>query len=245
LEIYGEPNEKIVPKTKKGDIIKDSEIGVFSDETKPPKKYNQATILKKLEDLGLGTKGTRASILQTLYDRDYIEDREIRVTELGESVINALEKYCPEILSVDLTREFDEGMVKIQEGKIKKEKIIEDAKKLLVKILNNFKKNEKEIGTELLKGLKKSEALGKCRCSGDLKIIRMTNGKNFVGCSRYPKCKNMYPLPGNAKIEKTGKICEKCNTPIVKVIRKARMPFTMCLDPKCETKAGWKKVKKS
>ncbi|MEM7825136.1 MAG: DNA topoisomerase, partial [Candidatus Aenigmatarchaeota archaeon] len=245
MEIYGKTSEKKVPIAKKGDEIKNVEIKIISDETKPPKRYNQATILKKLEDLGLGTKGTRALILQTLYDRGYIEDKDIKVTELGSAVVSALEKYCPEILSVELTRMFDEEMEKIQEGKISKEKVIEDAKITLTKILNNFKKNEKEIGRELLKGLKKCEILGKCKCGGDLKIIKTLNGKGFVGCSNYPKCDIIYPLPRNAKIEKLGKICEECKTPIIRIIRAGKKSFEMCLDPKCKTKDEWNKTKKS
>jgi DNA topoisomerase-1 len=135
-------------------------------------------------------------------------------------------------------------MKKIQEGEISKEKVIEDAKKVLTKILDNFKKNEKEIGKELSKGLKEDDTIGKCRCGGDLKIIK-TNNKFFVGCSNYPKCDNIYPLPRNAKIEKLNRICEKCKTPVIKIVRKGKKSFEMCLDPNCQTKAKWKKTKKS
>jgi len=244
MDIYGKVSEKILPDVKKGDELKNVRIEIVYDETKPSKRYNQASILKKLEDLGLGTKGTRALILQTLYDRGYIENKDIRVTKLGSAVVEALEKYCPEIISVELTRTFEEKMKKIQEGEISKEKVIEDAKKVLTKILDNFKKNEKEIGKELSKGLKEDDTIGKCRCGGDLKIIK-TNNKFFVGCSNYPKCDNIYPLPRNAKIEKLNRICEKCKTPVIKIVRKGKKSFEMCLDPNCQTKAKWKKTKKS
>ena len=59
-----------------------------------------------------------------------------------------------------------------------------------------------------------------------------------------PSCTRTYPLPGNASIQRTGNICDKCKTPIIMVYRKSRRPFKMCLDPECETKADWDKPRK-
>jgi DNA topoisomerase-1 len=69
---------------------------------------------------------------------------------------------------------------------------------------------------------------GKCKCSWKDKIW-------------FPTCQTSYPLPSGAKIQPTGKVCEKCNTPIIQVWRKGKRPFRMCLDPKCETKKDWGK----
>ena len=137
-------------------------------------------------------------------------------------------------------------MEKIADGENEK-KAIEDGKGLLRTILEKFGGNEKDIGLGLLSGLKKKEMgeslLGKCvKCgNGELRVIRSRLGKQFVGCSNYPNCTSTYPLPQNAKIIALGKACEKCGTPTIRVIRKARKPFEMCLDPLCETKKGWAK----
>ena len=66
-------------------------------------------------------------------------------------------------------------------------------------------------------------------------------GKNFIGCSNYPNCTNTYSVPQNAKIVATGKMCELCHTPKIKVFRKGKRPFEMDLDPNCESKKDWAK----
>ncbi len=234
-----------LPEMKIGDIVTVKKIQILSKETQPPNRFTQASILKEMEDLGLGTKATRAQILQTLYDRDYIEGRSIKVTILGKAIVRALEEYCPEILSVDLTRKFEEEMEAIEKNEIKKEKVIEEAKKHLTKILQKFKENEEKIGKKLLESLKETikeeHELGICsKCGAELKIIKShKTNKQFVGCSNYPKCKNIYPLPQNALIKHTKRVCPECKTPIIEVIRKGRKPFFMCLDPNCKTKEKW------
>ncbi|MEM7827559.1 MAG: topoisomerase DNA-binding C4 zinc finger domain-containing protein, partial [Candidatus Aenigmatarchaeota archaeon] len=113
-------------------------------------------------------------------------------------------------------------------------------------ILKEFKKNEKKIGEKLLEGLqearKEERRLGICpKCGSELRIIRSKRtGLFFVGCSGYPKCNKVYPLPRMAKIQAVGKACEKCNTPLIQVIRKGKRPFRMCLEPNCPTKVEWK-----
>lgn len=103
----------------------------------------------------LGTKATRASILETLYYRDYIKDQSIKATPLGISLIETLEKHSPVIIDEALTREFEREMESIQQTKRnhkeKGKKIIEKAKKTITEISEQFKEQEKEIGEELLK----------------------------------------------------------------------------------------------
>ncbi len=83
--------------------------------------------------------------------------------------------------------------------------------------------------------------LGKCpKDGGDLVIRRSRFGKQFAACANYPKCMNTYSLPQNALILPTGKTCEHCHTPFIKVIRKGKRPFEMDLDPNCITKKDWK-----
>ena len=259
MEFYGEYakfKEVELLKFEKGEKYKVKSLDIIDKETQPPKRYSQGSIVKELEKHNLGTKATRANILQTLYDRGYIEGRSIKVTELGMKVGKMLHENVPELTSVKLTRKFEKEMKKVEQGKIKKETVIKKAEKIIQNISDEFKKNEKKIGTNLEKSVieteKEKNTLGECsKCAkklgGELKILYSpkTKGK-FVGCSSYPKCRNIYPLPRGAKIEKQDKICEHCGTPIVKVIRAGKRPFTMCLDPNCKTKESWgnKKDKK-
>jgi len=244
-EKYVNYEEQTLPELKKGDVLDVLKILLLGKETQPPSRYNQASLVKELEKLNLGTKATRAQIIQTLYDRGYIKDSKIEVTELGFAVVNTLEKYCPEMLSEKLTRKFEKEMEDVERGKYEKEKVIEDAKKTLGKILNEFQKNEEKIGLELQEALFKtrnnSYILGVCpKCGKNLRIIisRATK-KKFVGCEGYKDgCRVSFPLPQNGKIEAEGK-CKECGLPVIKVIRKGKRPFTMCIDPKCPSKASW------
>jgi len=250
-EPYLKREELILPELEIGQVVKVIKIEKLEKETQPPARYSQGSIIKEMEARNLGTRATRSEILQTLYDRGYILGRSIQVTKLGEAIVGVLGKYCEKILSEELTRKFEEEMEKVYYKKRKREEVVEEAKRTLASILEEFKKNEEKIGKELLEALiearKEERRIGVCpNCNGELRIIRSKKtGLFFVGCSNYPKCKTVYPLPRNARIESLGKLCEKCKTPIIRVFRKGKRPFVMCLSPSCETKANWNKSKNS
>jgi DNA topoisomerase-1 len=240
---YLKPEEKELD-FKKGEKVTPEKVEFESKQTEPPSRYSPASIVKKLENINLGTKATRAEILETLYSRGYIEGKKsIVVTPFGMGVFNVLSKHSPEILSEKLTKKFEEEMDLIQEGKKKSEDVLKDAKELVVNLSDQFKKNELEIGKELIQQLNITKSnkniLGKCSCGGDLTIKKSIYGY-FVGCSNYPTCKITYPLPRDSIVTPTGKVCAQCNTPMITVKRKGRKTFTMCLDPKCKTKESWK-----
>jgi DNA topoisomerase-1 len=168
---------------------------MLSKETSPPPRYSQGSIIKEMEKHGLGTKTTRASILQTLYDRGYIQGKSIGVTALGMKVADTLGKYSPELVSEKLTRSFEKEMELVEKGKKKRENIIKHAKKVLTKIAKELKANEIKIGRDLEKGILETKEeqsyLGACAVcdNGDLKVMfnPMTK-KRFVGCSSYFFC---------------------------------------------------------
>ncbi len=238
-----------LPDLKEGQILRVRDVVVLDKETQPPKRYSQGSIVKEMEDRNLGTRATRAEILKTLYDRRYIKGKSIRVTKLGETVVGVLKDFCPRILREDLTKRFEEEMDLVMQEKKERVEVVEEAKQVLTDVLADFKSNDDEIGKRLLDGFIKARReerrLGVCpKCGGELRITASkASGKIFAGCSSYPDCTNSYPLPGRASIEALGKICEECGTPIIRVFRKRRRPFTMCLDPNCPTKAEWKKRK--
>lgn len=218
-------------------------------ETKPPNRYTEASIISELEDRHLGTKATRATIIETLFKREYVAGKSIKVTDFGIKVIDVLQKYAPEILDENLTRKIEDDMEKIQDGSMTKDAVVEEGKEILVQLLDKWKKNENKIGNDLLGALhasqEKQSFIGKCdKCKeGNLRIIKMKMGKQFIGCSSYPNCNNAYPLPGYALITVMEKPCESCQKPMINVIRKGSRPFSMCIDPKCPSKANWGKPK--
>jgi DNA topoisomerase-1 len=241
---YVKLEETTLPPFSQGEKVDAGKFGMEEKKTMPPKRYTQASIISELEKLGLGTKATRATILETLYKRGYLDGKSIEVTPFGMAVYDILSSAAPEIMDEELTRGIEDEMEKIKDGENEK-KAVEDGKGVLRRILAKFDGKEREIGLSLLSGLKRKEMgdslLGKCvKCGqGELRAIRSKLGKQFVGCSNYPACTATYPLPGEAKIVPLGRACKTCGTPEIRVVRKARKPFEMCINPQCDTKRGW------
>ncbi len=237
---YLKTNDVELPSFSEGEEVKIEKVVNEQKETLPPERYNPASLVRELEKRGLGTKATRAEIIQHLYDRGYITGRAIKITPLGEQVVKTLMSTASKVLDEELTREFEKKLEGIQRGEMKKEAVLENARSTLEKILSDFKRSEDSLGKELLDSFRETEknaiTLGKCKCGGNLIIRKSRKNKRFVSCDTYPKCKLIYPLPARGKIEPTGEVCEKCGTPIVRIIRKGKKPWKMCLDPNCVTK---------
>ncbi|MEM5801209.1 MAG: DNA topoisomerase I [Candidatus Aenigmatarchaeota archaeon] len=241
---FVEAKEVELPEVKKGDVLKQKKLLLLEKETKPPDRYTQASILKEMEKNNLGTKATRAQILQTLYDRGYITGKSIQVTSFGLAVIEALEKYCPEIIDVKLTAKFEEEMEQIREKKKDMNNVIEEAKHVLSKILKEFKENEENIGRFLAEKyslmIKETNVVGKCpKCGNDLVIIRSkSSGKRFIGCSNYKNgCNFSSPLPQKGNIYLTDKKCKECGSPIIMIKYKGKRPFSSCVNINCKTRS--------
>ncbi len=240
---FYKPNELILQKFKKDEKINILKINVVKSQTQPPKRYVKATLIAELEKRDLGTKATRAGIIDTLFKRNYIEGTSINVTKFGIVIYNTLKKYCEMIVDENTTKKLEKDMDLISKGKEQEVNVIKEGKELLIEALNAFENNKQKISQELRISLNQSQILGKCpKSNGNLIIKKSRLGKLFVGCDDYPNCTNTYPLPGNSKILITTKVCKFCNTPIIKVIRNKKM-FEMDLDPKCQTKKDWYSTK--
>jgi len=244
---YVKIGEKTLPELKVGDYLKVLKVYSKKGETKPPPMYNPASLIRELESRGLGTKATRAEIVDTLYKRGYIRGRNtIRVTELGYSVIEALQEYVPAIISEELTRKFEEKLENIRAGKESQEHVLEEAKRELTRILNEFKMKEKLVGEKLVKAMEEKEkregSVGTCpNCGSPLKIIRSRKTKKiFIGCSNYPRCSTSFPLPQKTGIRTTDKKCKYCGLPMVSIPMGKRRLLS-CIDMKCESKTKFKK----
>jgi DNA topoisomerase-1 len=241
---YVNVEEAELPGVDEGEVLDVEEFELAEKETKPPRRYSQSSIVNELEKRELGTKATRAQIVDRLYDREYIESDPIEVTDLGLAIVETLEDHAADVISEDLTREFEEKMEAIREEKNSRKEVIAEAKEELTETLEKFKESEKEIGRELVETIdqerKRKRQLGPCdQCDdGTLRIIK-SSGSRFVGCSNYPDCENTYPLPNNGDISKTEEICEECNTPKIQVYREKSSNYKMCIDPDCPTKDDW------
>jgi DNA topoisomerase-1 len=238
---YVKIDEKALPVIQSGDLLPVLAVEMSEGETRPPPRYNPASLIRELEAKGLGTKATRAEIVDTLYRRRYIKEIPMKVTGAGMAVIGALEQYVPEIIDEELTRRFEESVEKIRVKETSKEAVLAEAKKELVKIIDEFKEKESEIGAVLFEAFtvtkRKQEFVGECSdCGGELRIIKNPKtGKQFIGCSGYPKCRKSFPLPQKVPVKPTDNACNACGLPMIG-LSFGRKKILSCIDPNCTSK---------
>lgn len=248
LRFYGpyvRSEEVLLPPIEEGQAIKVKKVTLEDKFTKPPPRYNPGSVLKKMEETGIGTKATRANIIQTLYDRKYVRDERMVVTDLGFEVLEVLEKYCPAVISIELTRELEERMEKIQANSEKRENVLVDAVEILKPVMEELKEREKIIGEQLSKAIKRARLeeriVGTCPVCGTGKLMIIYSrktGKRFIGCTNYFKglCKTSFPLPQRGSVRPLGRNCRRCGWPTVQVRIKGRRPWTLCFNPECPLK---------
>jgi DNA topoisomerase-1 len=215
-----------------GQAAKIDKFEIMKKQTAPPYRYTPATIIQELEELDVGTKTTRALILDALYKRGYVTGRQINVTPLGLAVFDAFNKYVPLVVDPELTRKLEREMESIQEDKMSQEDVLNDAKQIITDVINEMKRKEKEIGDELLEKLKKSEEFAPCKCGGKLRILQKGRSK-FLGCTNYPKCRITYSLPYG--LFNYAEQCPACGAPVIWFI-KGKQRFKMCLNRECPIK---------
>jgi DNA topoisomerase I len=223
----------------------------FIDEkmTQPPNRYSPASILSILEKKNLGTKATRASILETLYDRDYIKEKSIQATSLGMALIETLEKNCPIIIDEKLTFDMENELEHIRKSKnplAEKEKILAKTKEIIIKVSELFQKNKGEVGKDLIQAINTLWAQQKkdsevCQCptckTGTLAIkFNKNSSRYFLACNAYPKCRQTFSLPPNSFIKKSDKLCSECGYPLMISLRKGKKPWIFCFNPECKSK---------
>ena len=211
-------------------------------ETKPPSRYNPASLVKELEKRKLGTKGTRAMIVETLYKRGYVKGRAMKVTALGLAVNELLSKISPLILDEELTRKFELELDKILLSKKpleEEKKILEEAKEVLLKIAKEWQERKEKLRSvieDALEKLKKEQfeeaKIKECVCGGFLLLKKNRKGNYFVACSNWPDCIITFPLP-KGKIRKTRSKC-MCGWPKLKVVLKNGKTFEICFNENCK-----------
>ena len=242
---YIKAEEVPLPPVEVGSKIRLIKVEREDKFTNPPSRYNPSSILQKMEEAGIGTKATRADIIEALYSRDYIKERRIIVTDLGFDVAGVLEEYCPSVVSEKLTRHLEEKMEQIQNNIETSESVTLEAVDQLRPMLEKLKENEKEVGEVLSNAINKARMqeriVGKCNdCgSGNLMILysRKTR-KRFIGCTNYFKglCKTSFSLPQRGTVKPVRKNCNVCDWPIVQIRMKGKRPWMLCFNSRCPLK---------
>lgn len=237
-ESSGEEKALKIPNLQKGDSIQNTHLDPSQHFTQPPPRYSDASLIKELEEKGIGRPSTYATILSNLQEREYIEKRENRFypSELGVVVTDLLIASFPDILNSEFTASMENQLDAIEEGKENWKKTLEKFWKPFESTLESAKKHMKDV--------KRQEVPTSLLCDKCQQHFVIKWGKlgSFLACSNYPDCKNTQDFQkdsgGNIVItpkQFTSKNCEKCQKPMV--IKAGKFgKFLACSDyPNCKS----------
>jgi len=223
--------DKLLPELEKGQKVSLDNIKQEQHFTEPPPRYNEASLIKKLESLGIGRPSTYAPTITILQTRKYIEleKKKIHPTEVAFTVIEMLEKYFPEIVNSAFTSNMEAQLDEIDDGKL-------DWQELLTKFYDPFMKKIAH-GKEHIVSKKMAIPTGKMcpKCNHEL-LRRKGRYGEFIACGNFPKCKYTTDLEGNAppEPEMTDIKCDKCNSFMVIKDSKRGKFYACSAYPKCK-----------
>ncbi len=214
-----------LPAMNEGEILKLLGFDPEQHFTQPPPRFSQATLIKELEEKGIGRPSTYAAIMTSILNREYVEEdpsKRLRPTSLGRVVAELLIKAFPDILEVSFTAQLEEELDGVENGK-------ENWVKTLRRFYGPFKKSlgeaKKKMPTVKRKGLPTGL---KCELDDGEMVIKWGRNGEFLACSNYPKCTNtkefsrddqgnIVPQERQAlSTEPTDEVCEKCGKPMVR-----------------------------
>lgn len=234
---YGRRPDEEMPSLSEGQEVEVTRAEILAKETQPPARYGQGRLIRLMEDLGLGTKATRPSIIQNLYDRGYVHDDPLIPTETGIAVAKALKDFASEIATHEMTAELERSMDEISEGKVSKDSVVDRSRDVLRRVYGNLESSQEEFADIVRSGIREDSVLGTCPNCGKNLVVRRNrkSGKRFAGCEGYPECRVTYSLPPRGEIVPLGTRCDACGAPEIKVLG-GRRPWITCINMGCPKK---------
>jgi DNA topoisomerase-1 len=228
-KIYDDVKTKdiILPKWKIGDTLHVDEVVSIEKQTKPAPRFNEGSLIKTLDKLGIGRPSTYASIIKTLEDRNYVKkiENKFEPTEQGILTSDELDKYFKDIINVEYTAEMEDHLDKIADGEYQRNDILSSFCEAFEPMLENAKNNMQKVQPKMLE-----EMCPKC---GSPLVLRTSRYGEFKGCSNYPTCKYNDIKKEKKELKLANKECPDCGKPLV--IRTGRKgEFIGCSGfPKC------------
>ena len=193
--------ESKIPELTIGETLKKDKLETKQSFTEPPARYTEASLVKALEEKGIGRPSTYATIISTIIDRHYVEknQKQLAPTELGKVVNKLLVESFPDIINVEFTANIENQFDEVAEGK-------EEWKEVLREFYAPFEKELKKIDEELEHvQVKEEESNIKCEKCGRTMIIKYGRYGKFLACPGYPECKNIKPF--ETKIDVPCPVC--------------------------------------
>jgi len=224
----GAEKEKLLPELKAGESATLTKIEAIEHFTEPPSRYSEASLIKKLESLGIGRPSTYAPTIALLQARDYIkiEKRQLIPTEIAFKVIKTLENHFPNIVDSSFTAKMEEELDEIAEHKKDWQKVLWEFYEPFISLIEKAKKE--------IKSQKIAIPVGRnCPECGAQLVKRSGRYGEFIACSAFPKCKYTEQIE-EKKEETTQETCEKCGSAMV-IKKGPRGEFLACSAyPKCK-----------
>lgn len=226
--VYGSgQKDHILPKFEEGEEVKVESMEKNQHFSQPPARYNEASLIKTLEELRIGRPSTYAPILSTIQSRYYVvlEEKRFVPTELGEAVNAILSEYFPDLLNQEFTAEMEESLDLIAEGKMPWKDLVRQVYDTLREDLDRAEEEVKKVS------IKEEESDVVCEKCGRKMVIKMGPYGKFLGCPGFPECRNTKPFE-----EKIGVRCPKCHEGevVLRRSKKGRKFYGCSRYPECD-----------
>ena len=225
----------VLPELEEGQELKLLKLDPQQHFTQPPPRYSEASLVKTLEELGIGRPSTYAPIIGTILARGYVikEQKTLLPTELGKIVVDIMKDYFPDIIDVDFTAALEEKLDQVEVGESPWIDVVDN---FYLPFQKDLQRAEKDMEKIQIQDEVSEEECEKC---GRLMVYKMGRFGKFLACPGFPECRNTKPI-----LKPTGVSCPVCPGEIVeRRTRKGRTFFGCSSYPECEFISWNKPVK--
>jgi DNA topoisomerase I len=253
---YARSPDEEIPKLEEGqELALDGEPWLIDKETQPPPRISQGKLVEMMEERGLGTKATRADIIQKLYDRGYVFGNPPEPSETGIAMYKAFHEYVPRMATPEMTAELERDMDEIAAGKTSRDEVLRISREMLHSTTTDLQERREAFAKQIWAGMDEDKFLGPCKVCEEagrahedgspnrLRIVELRGGKRMYGCEGWNRddpdapdsCTVSGPLPGRGyelwRLEERCSICGQMPRLTVKGFR--GRPWKLCLNDDC------------
>jgi DNA topoisomerase I len=253
---YARSADEEIPKLEKGQqLALDGDPWLLDKETQPPARISQGKLVEMMEERGLGTKATRADIIQKLYDRGYVFSNPPEPSETGIAMYKAFHEYVPRMATPEMTAELERDMDEIAAGRSSKDEVVRTSREMLHTTTTALEERREDFAKQIWAGMDEDKFLGPCKVCEEagrahedgspnrLRIVDLKGGKRMYGCEGWIRddpespdsCRVSGPLPGRGyelwRLEERCSICGEMPRLTVKGFR--GRPWKLCLNDDC------------
>lgn len=225
-------NDGALPLLTEGSRLSIETIESTQHFTEPPPRYTEASLVKTLEELGIGRPSTYAPIIDTLLQRDYVrrEQKRLTPTELGRVVVDLLKNYFPEIVNISFTAAIEDQLDRVEDADLVWQQVLRE-------FYQSFAEELARADEEIEKVDMPNDVTDEvCSVCGRPMVVKYGRFGKFLACSGYPECTNT-----EAIVEKTGAFCPKCGADLVARRSKRGRTFYGCRAyPECDFVTWWR-----